>query len=417
MMKKITLLLVALAAFSGTSSAQAVISVDAPQYNGDWAALIGPNGFVSPSVASPTTSYAYNRACYLVTQAELTRLATTNSVITDFGFDFYRPGSVAVTGQFTLYLQNTADVTYNKGLTFSSIISGMPVNYNGNLTIPGSALAATAAVSVPLSSTFTYTGGGIYVAYDWLTATPNSTAFARYLSHDDSQSTTPSLGANAVAPIGGPAPATLTVDTRRPAMRFKATNTATNEVGFITMQAPGLVSKLVNPGHSITAVIRNNSINALSNVPVTLNISGANTYNNTQTVPTIAAGALATVIFTPNASTTSGVNTMTVSLAADQYTLNNASLTWSQTVGCTDYGNNPPYAAATFSSGSYGLWITEYDCHTDHTSKYWKYYRDKICPIHISSWSFYLWCFNGCWRKYTGHDEYSCIGCRRYFYD
>jgi len=348
MMKKITLLLFALAAFYRPSFGQAVISVDAPRYNGDWAALVGPNGFVSPSAASPTLSYAYNRACYLITQAELTRMIATNSVITDFGFDFYRPGSVAVTGQFTLYLENTADVTYNKGLTFSTLLTGMSTNYTGNLTLPGSTSQATNAVSVPLTSNFTYTGGGIYVAYDWYTSAPTSTAYARYLTSFDQSS----MGANASAPIAGPAPTTLTVDTRRPAMRFKATNTATNEVGVIRVLAPGAVSKLVAGGHDITAIVKNNSINALNNVSVTLNVSGANSYTDVKTV-TIPVGGTANVSFTPFSPTTNGLNNMTVSVAADEYSDNNAAA-WTQSVGCTDYANNPPVAASVFSNGSYG---------------------------------------------------------------
>jgi hypothetical protein len=348
-MKKITLVFLAIFALSRPAFSQAVISVEAPLYNGDWAALIGPNGFASP-VASPTLTYAYNNACFLITQAELSRMITTNSVVTGFGFAYYRPASTPVSGQFTLYLQNTTDVTYNKGLNFASLLSGMSTNYSGNLTLPGSAAQATAAVSVALGTNFNYTGGGIYVAYSWYTPTTNSSAYSRYLSNN---SGTVTLGAYASAPSAGPAPTTLTLDIRRPSIRLTTSNTATNEVGVVSIKAPGLVSKVVNPADDISAVIKNNGINAISNVAVTLSVSGANTFNNTQIVPIIPAGATALVTFSPQVSLTNGLNNMTLTVPPDQYNLNNG-VVWTQSVNCTDFGSHPPFAATAFMDGSYG---------------------------------------------------------------
>lgn len=353
-MKKITLLLSAMAAFSGQAFGQANISVEAPRYDGYWSALLGPNGFSSPSVASPTLTYAYNTSCYLITQAELSRMITTNSVVTAFGLDLYRPGSVPVAGQFTLYLENTSDVTYNKGMTFSNAIASMSTHYSGSLTIPGGGGAtqqATASISLPLSNNFTYTGDGIYVAFEWQATAPTSTMFARYLATYDG--TVVPMGASAMAPVAGPAPTTLSVSAARPAMRFTMGNTSSNEVEVVSMKAPGLVSRQVNPGHSISAIIKNNSLVALSNVPVTLNVSGANTYANTQTVTSIAPGATTTVDFTPFASTANGLNTMSVTVPADDYADNDRAV-WSQTVNCVDYGNNPPFPAASFSHAAYG---------------------------------------------------------------
>ncbi len=341
-MKKITFALLLALGFSKPASSQAVYAVQAPEYDGgSFSAYLGPAG---------TSTNNYQRGCYLITQAELTRMIATNSVITNFGFDFYRPASTSVTGQFTLYLQNTTDLTYNKGTAYPALLTGMSTNYTGNMTLTGSTAASTAAVSMALSNTFTWTGGGIYVAWDWYAATSTATAPARYLGNYDP--TTP-MGVHGSAGSAGPAPTTLVTDVTRPVMRFSAVNTATNEVGVTRLEAPGLVSKLMNPGHTVSAQIRNNSSVTLSNVPVTLGVSGANTFNNTQTVSSIAPGATANVVFTPFVPTANGLNNMTVTVAADQYT-NNNSFAWTQTVTCSDYGNNPAFAASTFSSGSYG---------------------------------------------------------------
>lgn len=351
-MKKITLALLTVIALSKPVFSQATFTVTAPQYNGDWAALVGPNGFSSPSVASPTLTYAHNRACYLVTQAELARMALTNSVVTDFGFDIYRPGSAAIPGTFTLYLENTSDVVYSKGTNFATIITGMATHYSSNLTIPAGSQNATTTVNMPLSSSFSYTGGGIYVAYEWLAAAANSTNYVRYMTHNDSPL---NQGANAVAPVAGPAPATLTLDVRRPQMRFKAINTATNDISIVSITAPGFVSKLMTPGHPATAIIRNNSINALTSVSVNLSATGANVANHVAVVPNIAAGATANVVFPGYASTASGISTLVVSASTDQFADNDFSIEWQQISGCTDYANHfSTLLASSFSDGAYG---------------------------------------------------------------
>jgi hypothetical protein len=339
-MKKITLTFFAIFALYGSIVSQTNITVDAPQYNGDFSAFVGPN---------TTAATAYHRACYLITQSELTRMINTNSVVTSFGFDFYRPANVAVAGQFTLYLQNTSDATYLKGTSYTALLAGMSTNYNGNIIIPTGSQNATATVSMPLSNTFTYTGGGVYVAFDWYCATPTATTFARYLTNGNSTS----FGVNSAAPIAGPAPTTLTVDVRRPAMRFGTINTATNEIAVTGIKALGLVSKRITPPSPVVAQIRNNSINTINNVTVNLNVTGANPFNNNQVVSSIAPGASMNVVFSSFTSTVNGFNSMTVSVAADQYTVNNQSA-WTQSVNCTNMANNPPFAASAYSLAAYG---------------------------------------------------------------
>jgi hypothetical protein len=348
-MKKITLSLFAIIGLSTSFFGQAVISVEAPQYSeteGSWAAFATPSG---------TASSAYHRACYFVTASELARLAQTNSVITSFGLDFIAGAGTAPTaGQFTLYLQNTSDALYSKSLTFTTALQGMTQTYTGNLSVParGAAATPTVATVVNLSTPFTYTGGGLYVAWDWFGATANATSFSRAMCNVGLPAA--SAGANAVAPSAGPAPTALTPSQFRPCMRFGATNTATNEVSVVRINALGAVTKIGTTGEAITAQIRNNGINALSNVPVTLSITGANPFTNTQTLSTIAAGAIATVTFSNYNPTANGQSTMVVTVPNDQYAYGNSTWAWTQTVSCSDVGNSPSFLAPDFNDGPYG---------------------------------------------------------------
>lgn len=351
-MKKSYLFLLALISYSQFSRAQANISVAAPLYDGFWSALVGPNGMTNS--ASTPTSIAYTRACYLLTPAEIDRFVLTNSVVTNFGFDIYRPGSVPVNGTLTLYLENTSDVTYSKGTSFPALLTGMLQHYNGNMTIPAGSQNATTSVNTNLQSSFTWTGGSIYVAFDWVTAAPTSTIFQRYLASNAGGGST-MMGAYGYESTGGPAPTTLTLSAVRPQMRFLLGNIATNEASVQEVRAPGFVSKIMNPGHDISAVIRNNSSSTINGVPVTLNVTGANTYNFTQNTGAILPGASTVVVFSgAYAPTNNGMTTLSVSVGADQYPSNDAA-TAQQSVGCSDYGNSTPtLAASQFTSGGYG---------------------------------------------------------------
>src|SRR5438046_368891 len=101
-MKRITLVLLMALGFSSASFGQANTVIQAPLTDGSWSTLHAPSGSLNA---------VSHRACYLVLQSELTGLALTNSLITGFGFDFLNGVNAPTSGQFTVYLQNTGDVS------------------------------------------------------------------------------------------------------------------------------------------------------------------------------------------------------------------------------------------------------------------------------------------------------------------
>jgi hypothetical protein len=343
MMKKICLFLLAIICSSGSIFSQANYVVQAPLYDGSSTRISAPSGLSSQGY----TQY-YQRSVFLVTQSELGLMALTNSVIAGFGFDMrFGTSAMSVAGSFTVYLQNTTDVTYNKGLNFTSALSGMSQCYAGNMTIPRTTGYTTMGVN--LANTFTYTGGGIYVAYDWATPGPYDNVGAWTLANSSNLTTG---GATCEGPTL-PALATMTTTAFRPVFRFSAGNIATNDVAVTGLTAPGTISKLENTPELITAVVKNQSAGTLSNINVTLNIAGANSFNNVQTIPSLASGGTTIVNFAGFSPATSGINTVVAVVAADQNTLNNG-MAWTQSVTCAEIGNNPPGSAATFSDNSLG---------------------------------------------------------------
>ncbi|WP_191906397.1 T9SS type A sorting domain-containing protein [Hymenobacter baengnokdamensis] len=76
--------------------------------------------------------------------------------------------------------------------------------------------------------------------------------------------------------------------------------------------------------HSVKAVISNTGSTALTSLPVTLTVSGANTFTDTQTIGSLAVGASATVTFAAYPTTlATGTNSVVVTIPNDGNAANN----------------------------------------------------------------------------------------------
>ena len=339
-MKKIYLLLLSLLFVKANFFAQTTVFTEAPLYDG------GTSNSRAPSGLSAT---AYLRHCSLVLANELTGI-TPGNTITAFGYTVNSAAiSQAVSGSFTLYLQNTTDVSYNKSTTWSTLITGMSVAYAGIMTIPVS--ASSTSVVVTLQTPFVYTGGGIYVAYDWQCAGPYDANGA--VIRCNYQNLT---GGSMSAWSSTGAQTTMTSTSNfRPAYLWGTTNTYTNEIQVLGVNGPGRVPAMLNSPHVMQALVKNGSNQTRTNIPVTLNVTGANPFSNTQTITTLAAGAIATVNFSAFNPLNPGLNTMTVNVPSDENNATNQ-LAWNQTVTCNEWGANPPSGSYTnavgFNTGS-----------------------------------------------------------------
>jgi hypothetical protein len=308
-----------------------------------------PNGVTTTQVRAPNglSTYAYHRACLLVLGSELASIAP-GSTLTTFGYTLSAGTNTSTVGNFTVYLQNTSDVTYTKGTTWSSIITGMTSVYASTMTLPAS--AGTTSVTLTLSTPFVYTGGGIYVATDWYSAGPYATTPATYYA--DGTTLVPGC---ASANSAASAPTTLGTTAFRPNILFGRANPYSNEVSVTGIEAPGKVAGMFNTGHTVKAIIRNNSNQTLTNIPVTLNVTGANSFTNTQVVSSLAAGVSTTVSFASFNPTLAGLNTLSVSVPNDDVNSNN-SATYSQSVTCNQWAMNPATGTYTgavgFNTGS-----------------------------------------------------------------
>ncbi|WP_022826272.1 CARDB domain-containing protein [Hymenobacter norwichensis] len=102
--------------------------------------------------------------------------------------------------------------------------------------------------------------------------------------------------------------------------------------------------------HVVRAVVSNRGTAALANLPVTLTVTGANAFTNTQTLATLAPGATTTVSFAGFTPAATGANTLTVTVPADGLnTNNNRSAT--QVVNTTTFSYTDPGVGAQVGLG------------------------------------------------------------------
>lgn len=159
-MKNKLLSLVFAVFFSGMMSAQVL------QYS---LALDNSNA-TSGNSRAPQGTQRYARTIYIITATEMASSGlVTGNTLNALGFNYLTAQNVATTGNFKVYLQNTADVTNTKSTSWATAISGMTLASNSTFTIPAAIGQANHVFAG--GSSFTYTGGSIYVAFEYANAT------------------------------------------------------------------------------------------------------------------------------------------------------------------------------------------------------------------------------------------------------
>lgn len=329
--KLLTLLVPMLGAFIGYSQPELTVTA--------------PNGAATTGLRAPngTTAHTTIRGVIIVTAAELAAIpsGTTITKLNMLMATGATPGPAG--GNIQFYLENTADVTNLKSTTWATTISTMTSVYNGAFAVPA---AAGPTAVLTLSTGFVYTGGSIYVAYDYLGSTFTTVSGTYNADNtlgggwkgDVSATTTP--------------PATLTQSSSfRPNFQFTFANPFTNELNVSGIAGEkGILNNTIKTTQTVTSFVANTSVAAIANVPVTLTVAGANPYTITQTIPSIAAGATATLLFNNVPSINLGAQTVTVSIPADENPGNNSRV-FNQQVQCDTLG----YVQTPVQSGAVGF--------------------------------------------------------------
>ncbi len=280
-----------------------------------------------------TTASTFFRNAYIVRASELTSIPSATS-ITNLGYRLVTaaPFNTPVSGTIKIYMGNTTATTYTLGTTFSTIISGLTLVYNGPFNI----IDTTGNIDLLLSTPFTYTGAGVNIAVDYQMTNPAlASTIPAIWAANSSLPTSVVTGTSATAPT-----AVLTGSSGfRPSTRFGYTNNLTNEIGLISVFAYGKLAAGLTGSEqrTISASVKNNGTITKTNIIVSLNITGANTFTSADTISTLAPGDTGLVSFSGFNPSNLGQNIISASVPADQNNANN-SLSTKQNISCNTVG-------------------------------------------------------------------------------
>lgn len=285
---------------------------------------VAPVATTTTQVRAPNglSSHTFLRAATFVPASELFAAGIdSGETIQNLSFRLTAGASVANRGRFTLYLGNGQNTTYSRGTAWTGAISGLTVAYDDSLALRTSA----GLMSLQLSQPFVYTGGSIEIAYDWAAVAPFavSPGIATYAAN--SAITNSLVSASSATAV----PTTLAATAFRPEFVWGVDDRKANEVEVLGLFAKGKNPRTYGAPEVVSAIVRNNGYQVRTNVPVTLDVAGANTFTNTQTVATLGIDSVATVNFANFSGTALGFNNMSASVPTDDVPANN-SRTWTQ---------------------------------------------------------------------------------------
>ncbi len=299
-----------------------------------------------------TITDAFVNGYYYITATELANVSQSSPILNLRLKKVPTPGDSTVKGLINLYMLNvvTQPAVFSRGTTFGTVTTGMTQVYADSFNLTPD----TGFITINLSTPFQYTGGGMYIAYSYnrsgtrvnsnLLATTwaanNSLAASCFTTRSTTTITTMSTAGSGF----------------RPATWLGFTNTDTNNasVDYVEVAGKSLRSNSTTIFNNvIKSKVTNLGVVALTNLVVTLNITGAVTATQTVTIPTLAAGASQIIGFNFN-SLLDGACVANISIPNDQNNSNN-SKTKNFSLNCVNYNirnNEAPTSSVGYNTGA-----------------------------------------------------------------
>jgi hypothetical protein len=267
-------------------------------------------------------SMFYQRCEYLVLPSEMTTSGyPSGATIDELGYLIYTAGVGTQTGTLNIYLMNTADVTYTLGSTWTTTGFTQVCN-NPTFTVP----IAAGNYSIPFvgGSSFTYTGGGVYVAWEFSnpTLSGGTTSLVAYCNTNQSSLC---YGYQSATTMG----TALALTAFRPATFF--VNNSLTDIAAVTNIYTN--ERVPTPFGTPTPVgVRVSNVSGAAqtfNVTLTVKDVATSTTRYTATLPVtaLAAGTATTVNFpgwTPTIQENVTINGATSVIAGETHTANNS---------------------------------------------------------------------------------------------
>jgi hypothetical protein len=305
-------------------------------------------GSTSGNTRAPGNTFRYQRTEYLITAAEMAASGfPVGSEVNSIGFLIGTAGATTQSGNFTVYLKNTADATYSLGANWD--VNGFTqVSNIANWTVP----IAVGSYEVPFSggSAFTYTGGGVYVAWEFSNPAGalGTTALVALCNTNLANGLVGNRSSTAM-------PTALAASAFRPATIF-GNSFYTDIIGLTNIYT--LARNPIPYGTPTPIGVR---VSNLSAAPATFDVTvtvkdATNTfvrYTSTQTVTALAAGTASIINFTgwnPSIQEEVNISAATSVIAGENWTSNN-----SLTNPCSVNSSLYSYNYSTTGAGGFGF--------------------------------------------------------------
>jgi len=287
--------------------------------------LITNNLHYSTSPVAPLGNSRYIRTIYIISASELAAAGVANgSKFYSWGFNYYTAPTSAISGNFKLYLQNSSDALYSKTATTwtngtDGILDAMTLVHDGTLNLP----ATDGPVDITLSNgtAFTYTGGSIYVAFDF--QNPSGTVLAAANGALINNTLVGGANGTRYSYSTTAVPTTVTyTSASRPETRAGFTTGIAKDASVDALFSYGKLAVNISSA-PISALISNTGDETLTNLTVTLSITGANTFTSTKTIASLPRDGASVVTFDAFTPTAVGNNVVTVTVPSDGKNTNN----------------------------------------------------------------------------------------------
>ena len=305
---------------------------------------IATNPGTSGNIVVGGFAYHVSESIYLESEIGATNFITAGTAIDNIAFNCTTVGtgsSTIASPNYNIYLKNVTAATTTLA-TGVYTTTGYTQVYSGAFSYP-----ATGFQSVNLTTTFVRTAGTnlqvlivrtdnvVHTGAVFSASTGNTVAGGAALTTRRYNSAT--------APASGTS--SLAQSNFRPQIQLKhvLANNASVDVIYTLgkMPIPNATPR------TDSARISNTGTNTLTNLNVSLQITGANSFSNVQVIPTLAPGASVNVVFAPYTFTNEGINSYSVSIPTDDNNSDNTQLlnpqlvnknTWSYAYGSTAAG-------------------------------------------------------------------------------
>jgi len=249
-------------------------------------------GATSTNTRIPGNTHKYQRTVYLITPAEMAASGfPASSTVDAMGYIVHTAGLTSQSGNLKVYLMNTNDIYYTLGTSWN--ITGFTLAADiSNWTVP----INVGEYVIPFSggSPFTYTGGGVYVAWEF--SNPGTVGTTALVANCNTTISGALYGNRSTTSL----PTTLAASDWRPGTMF-VNNSIVDVVNLTTIYT---LEKTV-PYYTTPTPISVRAVN-VSSTPATFDVivtvkDSTNTniyYTDTLTVSSLAADSAIVVNFT-----------------------------------------------------------------------------------------------------------------------